>query len=69
MKISDVKILKLGLTNKCNGKCIMCWHSNADQYGYKELDNKIYQEIKDTLFPTIKVLDIIAGGEIFLYGE
>ena len=67
MQINDIKILKLGLTTKCNGRCIMCWHSNRDQQEHVELDNKIYQELKNTLFHKIKVLDLISGGEIFFY--
>jgi len=67
MRLADVRILKLGLTNKCNGRCIMCWHSNRNTHGHMELDKRIYQEVKDKLFPTINVLDLIAGGEVFLY--
>ena len=47
----------------------MCWHSNKDPQKYVELDNKIYQQLKKSLFPTIKILDVISGGEAFLYSR
>lgn len=68
MQIEEIKTLNLALTNKCNGRCIMCWHSNKDPRGFMEIPENFYEQAK-TLFPTIKVLDLISGGEVFLYSH
>ena len=66
MKLSEIKTLFLGLTNRCNAKCITCWHSNNQVVEPIDLSSKIYYEIQKKLFPHIKVLDVCGGGEVFL---
>jgi len=68
MKLNDIKKLMLGLTNRCNAKCIMCWHSNKNSY-HKiiDLEESIYKQIRDKLFPRIKELNLAGGGEVLIY--
>jgi MoaA/NifB/PqqE/SkfB family radical SAM enzyme len=63
VKLKEVKKLMLGLTNMCNGKCLMCWHSNKIQHTRCELKEDIYNEIKNKLFHRINLLDLAGGGE------
>ena len=65
MKLSEVKILMLGLTNRCNAKCITCWHSNERPFSPNELLPRVYEELRKKLFPSIDVLDVCGGGEVF----
>ena len=67
MKLKEVKTLMLGLTNRCNAKCIMCWHSNKEKHVTAELDESIYREIKNKLFHRIKELNLAGGGEVLMY--
>jgi len=67
MKVSDVKFLKLGLTNRCNSKCITCWHSNKEKIPHLfDMDRRIYRHVKEKLFPNLKILDFLSGGEFFM---
>lgn len=66
MKLSKVKTLFLGLTNKCNAMCIHCWHSNTMQHGVLELNPLVYIQLRDQLFNHLEVLDLAGGGEVFL---
>lgn len=67
MRLNEVRNLLLGLTNRCNGSCIMCWHSNKIQHYHYDLPIRIYEHIKDRLFPRIRFLNLSGGGEILLY--
>lgn len=57
----------LGLTNRCNGKCIMCWHSNKVQHRACDLPLSVYDELERKLFRRIHLLNLSGGGEILLY--
>jgi len=67
MKLREVKTLLLGLTNRCNAKCIMCWHSNKQRHTTTDLNESIYKEIKNKLFHRIKELNLAGGGEVLMY--
>ena len=67
MNLKDIKYLKLGLTNYCNSACLTCWHSNSNKHTCTHLDEGIYSQIRKEVFPTIKILDLLSGGEVFLY--
>lgn len=67
MRPQDVRLLILGLTSKCNGKCITCFHSNANPEADFELSDRVYREVREQLFGCIKELNILSGGEPFLY--
>lgn len=69
MKLKDVKILSLGLTDECNGRCLMCWHSNALLPESTVLSVEMYEHVRDSLFGHIKILDLCGGGEVMLYPD
>jgi AdoMet-dependent heme synthase len=69
VKLKDVRILFLGLTNKCNGKCITCWHSNRFPFVNHEISPIVYKKVKDELFNNIKILNLVGGGETMLYSR
>ena len=69
MKLKDIRILFLGLTNKCNGRCITCWHSNRLPFPNHEISLDIYEQVKDKLFKNIKILNLVGGGETMLYSR
>ena len=69
MKLEETKILFLGLTNKCNGRCIMCWHSNENPYPCQEIDKAQLANIRDDLFDKIDYLHLVGGGEQMLYSD
>lgn len=67
MQVKDVKFLKLGITNRCNSRCLTCWHSNATKVPrIFDMDKQIYNHVKEQLFPHIKILDFLSGGEFFM---
>lgn len=69
MKIKDIDILFLDVTTQCNGRCLMCWHSNNDIPNPVELDDAMLNYVRDKLFSQIKVLQLVGGGETFLYSK
>ena len=68
MELTDVKTLLLGLTNRCNGACRTCWHSQTKKdFQSQDLDLILYNKIKESLFRSIENLQLVDGGETFLY--
>lgn len=69
MKLTEVKKLLLELTNRCNGRCIMCWRFNNKTLPAYEISEELYTQVRDKLFPHIREFYPGGGGEVFLYSR